>query len=128
MRKLNKKLIASILLSTAICGLTCSCSNTENNDTNLERTVFIGLLEEVQTLEISEDIKQKINELAAVALNEKASISEILDAISALNGIKSDFLDAPLVFVDSALKSKVCISLGKSEHAVITVKDVLNIN
>ncbi len=127
MRKLNKKLIASILISATLCGLTCSCSNSENNDTNLERTVFIGLLEEVQTLEISEDTKQKINEIASVALDEKASISDILDAISVLNEIKSDFLDAPLVFVDSALKTKVCRYLGKSTNAVITVKDVLNI-
>ena len=127
MRKINKKLIASILLSTVICGSICSCSKLENDDTKLERTVFLGLLEEVQNLDISDEMKQKINNIASVALDEKASITSILEAISDLNVIKNDFLNEPLVFVDSALKTKVCKILGKSENAVITVKDVLNI-
>ena len=127
MRKFNKKLITTILLSIAICGSACSCSNPENDNANLERTVFLGLLEEVQALDISEETKQKINAIADVALDEEASITEILEAISELNEIKSEFLDEPLVFVDSALKSKICKTLGKSENAIITVKDVLNI-
>lgn len=107
-----------------ICG---SCSNTEQNDTNLERTVLLGLLEELETLNISEGTKDKINSIASVALSEDAKVSDILQATSDLNKIKNEFLDEPLIFIDTALKAKVCKILGKNENSQITVREVLNI-
>ncbi len=128
MKKPNKKLMTLLLLSAVIGTSVCGCSEAENDSgVLLEKTVFLGLLEEVESLDISEETKRRINDIAVIALSENASLADILQATADLNSIKSKFLNEPLVFIDSALKAKVCKALGRSENAVITVQDVLNV-
>lgn len=127
MKKLSNRILASLIVfavSTCSC---IGCSKDGNSDVDLEKTVYLGLLEEVKALDISDTAKRKMENLSQVALDKDASVSEIMDAISELNSIKNEFLNEALVFVDPALKSKVSKALGKTENAVITVKDVLNV-
>ena len=103
MKPQNTKIIVCLLLTIFLFTVFTSCANTDSNDTNLERTVLLGLLEELEALNISDETKSRINAIASVALNENAKVSEILEATADLNKIKNEFLDEPLIFIDSEL-------------------------
>ena len=63
MKPQNTKIIVCLLLTIFLFTVFTSCANTDSNDTNLERTVLLGLLEELEALNISDETKKTLHEV-----------------------------------------------------------------
>lgn len=104
----------------------CSCSSRDES-VNLEKTVLLSLLDEVDQLDLPEDADTKITSIEKTAADPNAKLSDLLTAISDLNEIKNSILTQPIIFIDAAAGIKIREALGMSANSTVTVNDILSV-